>query len=120
LVRVHDGGVWMAPVIAALCNQAYQLEVLSTGPDLLVRLSARSPNPGQGFKATFEFESTSDDLQHLDPKQSGTKIKTYKGWGKSLPSFIWQTFWREKTHSLLTMVKSYDKCDIDHIFFQII
>lgn len=72
LVRVHDGGVWMAPVIAALCNQAYQLEVLSTGPDLLVRLSARSPNPGQGFKATFEFESiTGEDLQHLDPKQSG-------------------------------------------------
>jgi hypothetical protein len=67
----------MAPVIAALCNQAYQLEVLSTGPDLLVRLSARSPNPGQGFKATFEFESTSDsdDLQHLDPKQSGNTKK---------------------------------------------
>jgi len=70
-VRVHDGAVWMAPVIAALCNQAYQLEVLSTGPDLLVRLSARSPNPGQGFKATFEFEATLDDLQNLDPKQSG-------------------------------------------------
>ncbi|XP_059476090.1 suppressor of lurcher protein 1-like isoform X2 [Neocloeon triangulifer] len=70
IVRVHDGAVWMAPVIAAECNQAFQLEVLSTGPDLLVRLSARSPTPGQGFRATFEFEASGDDQQHLDPKQS--------------------------------------------------
>ncbi|XP_065340086.1 suppressor of lurcher protein 1-like isoform X2 [Cloeon dipterum] len=71
IVRVHDGAVRLAPVIAAVCNQAYQLEVLSTGPDLLVRLSGTSPAPGQGFRATYEFESTSDEnLQYLDPKQS--------------------------------------------------
>ncbi|CAB3376899.1 Hypothetical predicted protein [Cloeon dipterum] len=71
IVRVHDGAVRLAPVIAAVCNQAYQLEVLSTGPDLLVRLSGTSPAPGQGFRATYEFESASDEnLQYLDPKQS--------------------------------------------------
>ncbi|KAF4521635.1 hypothetical protein B566_EDAN006677 [Ephemera danica] len=63
VVRVHDGADKRSPVIAALCNTAAQLEVLSTGPDFLVRFVADSERPGQGFRAAFEFQAANVGLR---------------------------------------------------------
>jgi hypothetical protein len=70
---VHDGTDKKAQVIAALCNTAAQLEVLSTGPDLLVRFIAESQRPGQGFRASFEFQSINAGLRESShqPEKNG-------------------------------------------------
>ncbi|XP_071438728.1 suppressor of lurcher protein 1 [Hetaerina americana] len=44
------------PVISVLCNEGSEREVLSTGRDLTVEFVSDSESPGQGFKATFEFQ----------------------------------------------------------------
>ncbi|KAG8335042.1 hypothetical protein J6590_077723 [Homalodisca vitripennis] len=56
LIKVHDGRSAHAPVITVLCNEGAALEVLSTGPDLYVEFLSNSDWPGQGFKATFQFQ----------------------------------------------------------------
>lgn len=60
---MHDGADSGAPTIAVLCNQGAEVEVLSTGPDLYVEFVANSDLPGQGFKATFQFQPL-DDAPH--------------------------------------------------------
>lgn len=56
LIKVHDGRSPLAPAITVLCNEGAALEVLSTGPDLFVEFVSNSDWPGQGFKATFQFQ----------------------------------------------------------------
>ena len=57
---MHDGSDPTAPTIAVLCNEDSEAEVLSTGPDLYVDFVANSKWPGQGFKATFQFQPFDD------------------------------------------------------------
>lgn len=56
-LTVFDGPSAQFPVIALLCDEATQLEVLSTGSDLYVQLQALSQWPGQGFQARFHFQN---------------------------------------------------------------
>lgn len=44
-----------------LCNQGTELEVLSTSSELFVEFVANSDWPGQGFKASFQFEPIDDN-----------------------------------------------------------
>ncbi|CAG9122573.1 unnamed protein product [Plutella xylostella] len=39
-----------------LCNEIVGYEILSTGPDMLVQFTANSKTPGQGFKASYQFQ----------------------------------------------------------------
>lgn len=39
-----------------ICNTATEIEILSTGPDLFIDFVANSDKPGQGFKATYQFQ----------------------------------------------------------------
>lgn len=67
LIRLHDGGDNSAPTIAILCNEDSEVEILSTGRELYIDFLANSKWPGQGFKATFQF-------QPLDDAQSSGKV----------------------------------------------
>lgn len=58
---MYDGRGQASPTIKMLCNEAAEIEVLSTDVDLLVEFIANSDWPGRGFKATFEFQ----DLDEL-------------------------------------------------------
>jgi hypothetical protein len=53
---VFDGRSSASPAITVLCNEGSELEVLSTGPDLYIEFVASSEWPGQGFKASFQFQ----------------------------------------------------------------
>jgi hypothetical protein len=58
VIKVFDGRSSSAPAITVLCNEGSELEVLSTGPDLYIEFVANSEWPGQGFKASFQFQAT--------------------------------------------------------------
>ncbi|XP_060523819.1 suppressor of lurcher protein 1 [Cylas formicarius] len=60
LIRIYDGKSSSDPSIGLFCNQGTELEVLSTGSDLYVEFVANSDRPGQGFKATFQFQMAED------------------------------------------------------------
>ncbi|XP_049870975.1 suppressor of lurcher protein 1 isoform X2 [Pectinophora gossypiella] len=73
IIKVFDGRVATAPVLAMLCNEVVGYEILSTGPDLLVQFTANSNTPGQGFKVNYQFEvednsSTDPDLNKKSPE----------------------------------------------------
>ncbi|XP_034949863.1 suppressor of lurcher protein 1 [Chelonus insularis] len=68
LIKVHDGIHSETPTIAVLCNEAAEVEVLSTGPNLFIEFIANSEWPGQGFKAVFEFQPL--DFRQLEPDQT--------------------------------------------------
>ena len=57
VIKVFDGRSSSAPAITVLCNEGSELEVLSTGPDLYIEFVANSEWPGQGFKASFQFQA---------------------------------------------------------------
>jgi len=57
VIKVFDGRSSLAPAITVLCNEGSELEVLSTGPDLYIEFVANSEWPGQGFKASFQFQA---------------------------------------------------------------
>ncbi|XP_049800105.1 uncharacterized protein LOC126235424 [Schistocerca nitens] len=59
-LSVFDGPSPLSAAIAVLCDEASQLEVLSTGRSLFVELVARSRWPGQGFRASYHFQNDSD------------------------------------------------------------
>ncbi|XP_044261813.1 suppressor of lurcher protein 1 isoform X1 [Tribolium madens] len=61
LIRVYDGKTSADPAIRVLCNEGTELEVLSTGSDLLIEFVANSDWPGQGFKASFQFQPMEDN-----------------------------------------------------------
>lgn len=62
LIRIHDGTHSQAPTIAVLCNEATEIEVLSTGPNLYIEFVANFEWPGQGFKAAFQFQPIDDNV----------------------------------------------------------
>lgn len=44
-----------------MCSQCCAgYEILSTGPDLMVQFTANSNTPGQGFKASYQFQMDDD------------------------------------------------------------
>lgn len=56
LIRIYDGKSSADPAISVICNEGTELEILSTGPDLFIDFVANSDWPGQGFKASFQFQ----------------------------------------------------------------
>ncbi|XP_077284917.1 CUB domain-containing protein Sol1 [Arctopsyche grandis] len=56
IIKVFDGRNSNTPAITVLCNEGSELEVLSTGSDLFIEFTANSDWPGQGFKASFQFQ----------------------------------------------------------------
>lgn len=61
IIRVYDGRTSSDPSIRMLCNVGNELEVLSTSSELFVEFVANSDWPGQGFKASFQFEPIDDN-----------------------------------------------------------
>lgn len=55
ILAVRDGRDMSAPVIGTLCNRNMWVELVSTGPDLLVIFTASSHFPGRGFFGNFSF-----------------------------------------------------------------
>lgn len=56
-IKVHDGRTASYPAIGLFCNQGSHYEILSTGPELYIEFVSHSVDPGQGFKAKFQFQS---------------------------------------------------------------
>lgn len=56
MIKVHDGRTSISPTIMVLCNELAEVEVLSTSSELYIEFVANSNWPGQGFKASFQFE----------------------------------------------------------------
>ncbi|XP_045496689.1 suppressor of lurcher protein 1-like [Colias croceus] len=74
-IKVFDGKVSSAPVIAMLCNEIVGYEILSTGSDLLVEFIAKSKTPGQGFKARYQFQPNENIIEDADKKTNqGTSV----------------------------------------------
>ncbi|KAH0554504.1 hypothetical protein KQX54_011026 [Cotesia glomerata] len=71
LIRIHDGTQSQAPIIAVLCNEATEIEILSTGPNLYIEFVANSEWPGQGFKAAFQFQPIDDINTEVDKTVPG-------------------------------------------------
>ncbi|XP_023718979.1 suppressor of lurcher protein 1, partial [Cryptotermes secundus] len=72
VIKVFDGRSSAAPAITVLCNEGSELEVLSTGPDLYIEFVASSEWPGQGFKASFQFQpmdSITSDSPSTEPER---------------------------------------------------
>ncbi|KAF8795562.1 Tolloid-like protein 2 like protein [Argiope bruennichi] len=57
VILVYDGSNKSAPIIGHLCNTNTFVEVVSTGSDLFIEFHSRSHFPGQGFKASYLFDS---------------------------------------------------------------
>ncbi|GLV41235.1 hypothetical protein CBL_04759 [Carabus blaptoides fortunei] len=71
IIKVHDGRSPTSPTVAMLCNEATEVEILSSSPDLFIEFVANSEWPGQGFKAKFEFQPVDDTttaLCHVAPQ----------------------------------------------------
>lgn len=58
---MYDGKTSADPSIRVLCNEGTELEVLSTGSDLFIEFIGNSDWPGQGFKASFQFQPMEDN-----------------------------------------------------------
>lgn len=57
VIMVYDGSNKSAPIIGHLCNTNTFVELVSTGSDIFVEFQSRSHFPGQGFKASYFFDS---------------------------------------------------------------
>ncbi|GFY59569.1 CUB domain-containing protein [Trichonephila inaurata madagascariensis] len=57
VILVYDGSNKSAPIIGHLCNTNSFVEIVSTGSDLFIEFHSRSHFPGQGFKASYLFDS---------------------------------------------------------------
>ncbi|KAJ0177898.1 hypothetical protein K1T71_006771 [Dendrolimus kikuchii] len=74
IIKVFDGRSATAPVLAMLCNEVIGYEILSTGSELMVQFTANSNNPGQGFKASFQFQMDDKSSSDADVnKKSSTE-----------------------------------------------
>jgi len=56
IIKVHDGRSITSPVITVICNELTEMEILSSGSDLYIEFIGNSNWPGQGFKASFQFQ----------------------------------------------------------------
>ncbi|KAK9881143.1 hypothetical protein WA026_014493 [Henosepilachna vigintioctopunctata] len=76
IVRVYDGKSSDDPAIAILCNEGTETEILSTGPELFVEFVANSDLPGQGFRASFQFQQAIDNSVELQRHQRPPAVQT--------------------------------------------
>lgn len=58
-IEIHDGSTKMDPVIGLLCGVNSFFEFKSTYDSMFVQFISRSLFPGQGFRASYYFESIS-------------------------------------------------------------
>ncbi|XP_060802249.1 suppressor of lurcher protein 1 [Amyelois transitella] len=72
IIKVFDGRLQTSPVLAMLCNEVLGYEILSTGSELLVQFTANSNSPGQGFKASYQFQMDDNSSAESDIKKSVT------------------------------------------------
>ncbi|KAI5712255.1 hypothetical protein M8J75_006997 [Diaphorina citri] len=56
-IKVHDGRTASYPAIGLYCNQGSHIEILSTGSELYIEFVSHSVEPGQGFRAKFQFQN---------------------------------------------------------------
>ncbi|KAL4707265.1 hypothetical protein ACJJTC_019803 [Scirpophaga incertulas] len=70
IIKVFDGRQSTAPVLALICNEVVGYEILSSGSDLLVQFTANSNTPGQGFKASYQFQMDDPSSTDSDSKKS--------------------------------------------------
>ncbi|XP_014279123.1 suppressor of lurcher protein 1 [Halyomorpha halys] len=76
VVKVHDGGSSVAPVMAVLCNELSTTQLISTSNQLYIEFVAGSEWPGHGFQASYEIVSVSEDPSPLStdgPAVSATR-----------------------------------------------
>ncbi|GIZ04353.1 CUB domain-containing protein [Caerostris extrusa] len=57
VIMVYDGSNKSAPIIGHLCNTNTFVEIVSSASDLFIEFLSRSHFPGQGFKASYLFDS---------------------------------------------------------------
>ncbi|XP_021203345.1 suppressor of lurcher protein 1 [Bombyx mori] len=119
IIKVFDGRTSTAPVLAMLCNELIGFEILSTGPELLVQFTANSDTPGQGFKASYQFQmqynsntdgdinkksSTADAISGLGPAVSAATSSCHqvfssdKSKSGKLTSPLYPSPYPQKTH----------------------
>ncbi|XP_035710447.1 suppressor of lurcher protein 1 [Folsomia candida] len=55
VLRVIDGSNPNSPIIALICNEEKDYEILSSGPHLQVEFLANSDSPGTGFRAKYQY-----------------------------------------------------------------
>ncbi|RVE54604.1 hypothetical protein evm_000725 [Chilo suppressalis] len=72
IIKVFDGRLSTAPVLALICNEVIGYEILSSGPDILVQFTANSNTPGQGFKASYQFQMDDTTIPDSDTRKSST------------------------------------------------
>ncbi|XP_034828594.1 suppressor of lurcher protein 1-like [Maniola hyperantus] len=84
IIKVFDGRISTAPVIAMLCNEIVGYEILSTGPDLLVQFTANSDTPGQGFKASYQFLMEDNSSAGLESNKKSSIGETTSAMGPAV------------------------------------
>ncbi|KAL3245117.1 hypothetical protein MRX96_018256 [Rhipicephalus microplus] len=84
-IVVYDGKDLTARVIAQFCNTHYFVELLSTGPDILVEFVSRSISPGQGFKASYHFE---EELHYAEGGPSSELLQAWLSSCASTPPIV--------------------------------
>ncbi|KAJ2947540.1 hypothetical protein O0L34_g17328 [Tuta absoluta] len=100
IIKVFDGRSLTAPVLAMLCNEVVGYEILSTGSDLLVQFTANSNTPGQGFKASYQFQM--EDNSSADSEINKKTPETISGLGPAVSaatSSCHQVFRSDKSKS---------------------
>lgn len=53
-----------------ICNEASEIEIFSTGSDVFIEFVANSEWPGQGFRASYEFQSMDEESGNLRKKNT--------------------------------------------------
>ncbi|CAH1408051.1 unnamed protein product [Nezara viridula] len=67
VIKVHDGGSALSPVIAVLCNQMSRTEIISSSHQIFIEMATSSYWPGHGFVASYHFltlESRPEDEEN--------------------------------------------------------
>ncbi|XP_022257003.1 suppressor of lurcher protein 1-like, partial [Limulus polyphemus] len=92
-IKVHDGKDARSSLIGQLCNYHDFVEFFSTGPDLYIEFYSQSHFPGQGFKASFQFNEENINLglnlPSTEPLNNGLLLPVIKE--PRVPCDIWVT-----------------------------
>ncbi|CAH0723621.1 unnamed protein product, partial [Brenthis ino] len=102
IIKVFDGKMPTAPVIAMLCNEIVGYEILSTGPELLVQFTANSNTPGQGFKASYQFLMEDNSSTDVESNRKASTINITSALGPAVSaatSSCHQVFRSDKSRS---------------------
>ena len=76
VIKVYDGYGPIATMVLLLCNEVAGTEIFSTGPNLYVEFVANDQWPGQGFKASYYFQSA-DGLHNFNEIQQAGERATH-------------------------------------------